>query len=145
MRGGVSYSLAVVFTSAALYACSSSESAPATPAEGADAAVAEDAGVEEASTTGPVDVACVPQVHTNRKVCDDCLLKKCCIVINTCFDDPICSALSDCSNDCQKLGTKTDAGVECIRKCSMDHIKGAQRYADMLDCQQGSCGTPCKA
>lgn len=145
MRGGVLYSFVMVISSAALYACSSSESVPASSAQGTDAATAEDTGVEETSTSGPADVACVPQVHTNRKICDDCLLKKCCIVINTCFDDPICSALSDCSNDCQKLGTKTDAGIECIRKCSMDHVKGAQRYADMLDCQQGSCGTPCKA
>jgi hypothetical protein len=88
----------------------------------------------------------LPQGLTSgRKTCDDCLLKSCCVAINTCTNDAKCSKMNDCYGGCYRKFGVTDAGADCVKTCveSGDQAT-AEKLNDMLDCQVQRCGTVCK-
>jgi hypothetical protein len=144
MRAFLALSL-VAAAVASAFACSSSET-ESTPAPVEDAA----ADAEDAATVEPVDAAPPPcklpsGLGTGRKACDDCLLKSCCIVINTCFDDKKCEDLNDCINECGSMLGFGDAGAQCVRGCNKDVEESVStKVLDLLTCQSERCGTDCK-
>jgi hypothetical protein len=88
--------------------------------------------------------ACVLAVGTSRQICNDCLTKNCCTVVNACFSDPRCEAVNDCMNDCGARLGRTDAGADCVRACANADGEGAKKLLDMLECQTGRCRAPCQ-
>ena len=125
------------------FACSSSETEK-TPAPTEDAAA--DAPLEPVEPVEAAPPTCkLPSgVSTGRKVCDDCLLKSCCTVINTCFDDKLCDALNKCINDCGSTFGRSDAGAQCVRDCNKGREAASTKELDLLTCENERCGTDCK-
>jgi hypothetical protein len=123
-------------------ACSSTETAKTPAAEDAavDAPVLEP--IEQPDSAPP---ECKLVVGTGVKVCDDCLQRSCCLVINDCFSDKSCEALNGCINQCGvSYGTTSDAGVQCVRQCVKDKPDAAAKVLDLRDCESTRCGSDCK-
>jgi hypothetical protein len=127
-------------------ACSSTtETVSSTPA--ADAAASD--AVEEEDPVAVADAGggtcTLPEdLSTGVKTCDDCLQKRCCTVIVTCFDDKACTTMNDCMNACRQKHGTTDAGADCTRGCAEKDNAAAEKLLDMLECQSSRCGTECK-
>lgn len=83
-------------------------------------------------------------VSTGRKSCDDCLTKRCCQAIVTCYDDPKCEEMNACLTNCRKKYGIGDAGADCARTCAEKDNATAEKLLDMLDCNSTRCGTECK-
>jgi hypothetical protein len=113
-----------------------------------DAGAGADA-VEEEEPVAPVDAGggtCkLPDgISSGRQTCDDCLLKRCCTAIVTCYDEPACEEMNDCITSCRQKHGIGDAGADCARDCAEKDKGAAEKLLDMLDCQTNRCGAECK-
>ena len=138
-----SLSSALVFGFAT--ACSSTTTEPAGTTGTPDAADAADETLEvELQDAAPTQCTIVKGITTGVKVCDDCLQKNCCGVINACYTDKGCEALNLCITNCGKTLGTGDAGAQCTRDCAKGKDPEATKLLDMLTCENERCGTDCK-
>jgi hypothetical protein len=127
-------------------ACSTTTETVSAPAA-SDAATSD--VVEEPDPVAPADAgggtcSLPSDLSTGVKTCDDCLQKRCCTVIVTCFDDQACTDMNDCINACRTKHGIGDAGADCTRGCAEKDNAAAEKLLDMMECQSSRCGTECK-
>ena len=126
----------------AAVACSSTTTQPTGTGETPDAA--DETPVIEQQDAAPPECKIVSTAITGVTVCDDCLQKRCCVTINTCFTDKGCVALNNCIEDCNSKFGPTDAGGQCIRTCAAGKDPEATKLLDLKTCENDRCGTDCR-
>ncbi len=125
-------------------ACSSTTVKSAAPEEDASGDAGEDAPPLEPVDAAPAECKIVPGASTGDKVCDDCLQKNCCVVINTCLNDKECDALNTCIAKCGMRLGMSDAGVQCVKQCIAARPGAKQAVEDFFGCEAMRCDTECK-
>lgn len=92
------------------------------------------------ASSSPPSGSCTLHQSFSSAACDACMQASCCQVVNTCFDDPDCSALTQCEVQCLNSNDPNS----CATACESRYSSKVQDFNAWLACGDQSCQVDCQ-